>query len=354
MGINFMDVLKEKREIVWIEIQKYLSMKTEESYPNDLIRKYKGLDELHWKMILEYPERRGKYIRPTLTLLSCEAMGGDPATAVRTAAAMQTSEDWILIHDDWQDGSEERRNKPCLHRIYSAELAVNAGDTLHIIMWKMLEENVKVLGPEKAMEVIDEFYKMLMRTTLGQTAEIKWTQDNKMDMTDDDVYFILDGKTVYYTIAGPLRLGAIIAGADKRQLDEIFNFGVPLGRAFQIRDDLLNLIGDREKYGKEIGGDVLEGKRTLMLIHLLRSASAEDKKKAIEILKKPRDKKTVKDVTFVIDAMNKYGSIEYGKKKADEFTKQALNAFDKITFYKPGKARDQLRAGIKFMATREA
>jgi geranylgeranyl diphosphate synthase type II len=204
------------------------------------------------------------------------------------------------------------------------------------------------------MEIIDEFYKMLMRTTLGQTVEIKWTQDNKMDMTDDDLYFILDGKTVYYTIAGPLRLGAIVAGASKGQLDEIFNFGVPLGRAFQIRDDLLNLIGDREKYGKEIGGDILEGKRTIMLIHLLRSVNAVDKKRINGILEKPRDGKTVEDVTFVIDAMNKYGSIEYGKRKADEFTKQALDAFDKIAFYKPGKARDQLRAGIKFMATREA
>jgi geranylgeranyl diphosphate synthase type II len=220
-------------------------------------------------------------------------------------------------------------------------------------MWKMLRDNETVLGPQKTFEVMDEFYKLLMRTTFGQTAEISWIEQNRLDMTDDDVYFIFDGKTVYYTIAGPLRLGALIAGANKQQLEEIFKLGVPLGRAFQTRDDLLNLVGDREKYGKEIGGDILEGKRTLMLVHLIRTAKDDDKRRLMEILQKPREKKTTEDVGFVIDLMHKYDSIEYGKKKAEELTNQALAAFDKMSFFKPGKARDQLRAGIQFMLTRE-
>jgi len=353
MDIDFKSVLMEKREIVWKEIEKYLPGKTDVSYPNDALEKYREVDKFHWQLVSEYPQRKGKYVRPTLVLLSCEAIGGDPVKAIKTAAAMQTSEDWILVHDDFEDGSEERRNKPCLHRMYTPELAVNAADSLHIIMWKMLRDNEKVLGPQKTYEIMDEFYKMLMRTTLGQTAEIKWTQENRMDMTDDDVIFILDGKTSYYTIAGPLRLGAIVAGATQDQLTEIFKLGVPLGRAFQIRDDLLNLVGEREKYGKEIGGDILEGKRTLMLVHLLRTAQGEDKEKMLEILKKPRDEKTAEDVGFAIDLMNKYGSIEYGKKMAEKFTNEALDAFEKMSFYKPGKARDQLKAGITFMLTRE-
>jgi geranylgeranyl diphosphate synthase type II len=353
MDIDFLSVLKEKREIVWNEINKYLSVRIEKSYPNDIVSKYSDAEDLHWKLVREYPERRGKYVRPTLTLLACEAMGGDPQKAIKTAAAMQTSEDWILNHDDFEDDSEERRGKPCLHRMYSPELAVNAGDSLHIIMWKMLRDNEEILGPRKAFEVMDEFYKMLMRTTLGQTTEISWIQQNKLVTADDDVYFIFDGKTVYYTIAGPMRLGAIVAGATKEQLDEIFKVGVPLGRAFQTRDDLLNLVGDREKYGKEIGGDILEGKRTLMLVHLVRTAEEVDRKRVIDILKKPRKEKGAEDIAFVIDLMNKYGSIEYGKKKAEEFTNQALSAFDGLTFFKPGKARDELRAGIKFMLTRE-
>jgi geranylgeranyl diphosphate synthase type II len=353
MAINFVDVLKEKRDQVWKEIETYLPGRSDTAYQNDLLERYRDLDKFHWQLIKEYPERKGKYVRPALVLLSCEAMGGNPEKAMKTAAAMQTSEDWILIHDDWEDGSEERRNKPCLHRMYTPELAINAGDTLHVIMWKILEDNNKLVGPQKTFEIIDEFYKMLMRTTLGQTVEIKWTQDNRMDMSDDDVYFILDGKTVYYTIAGPLRLGAIVAGATKQQLDEIFRLGVPLGRAFQIRDDLLNLIGDREKYGKEIGGDILEGKRTVMLVHLLRTSDAADKKRVMDVLNKPRVEKGAEEVGLVIDLMNKYGSIDYGKKKAEEFAGQALAVFDKMNFYKPGTARDALREGIKFMVTRE-
>ena len=118
MDIDFVSVLKEKREIVWSEINKYLSVGIEKSYPNDIISKYENVEDLHWKLIREYPERRGKYVRPTLTLLACEAMGGDPQKAIKTAAAMQTSEDWILNHDDFEDDSEERRGKPCRSNFY--------------------------------------------------------------------------------------------------------------------------------------------------------------------------------------------------------------------------------------------
>jgi len=302
-----------------------------------------------------YLDGRKRKIRldTTLVLLMAEAMGIDPKKALKTAAAMQTSEDWILIHDDLEDDSEERRGKPALHKIYYPELAINAGDSLHIIMWKILMDNEKILGPQKTFEVMEEFYKMLLRATIGQTIEIKWTEENKMDFTDDDYLFIVDGKTVYYTIAGPMRLGAIVAGATKDQLDQIFTVGTPLGRCFQIKDDLLNLVGDRKKYGKEIGGDILEGKRTLMLGHLLRNANQEDRKRVEEILNRPREKKTQEEAFEVIDLMKKYGSIEYGKKIAEKFANEALDKFEKLDFLKENEAKEQLRKGIDFMLNRD-
>jgi geranylgeranyl diphosphate synthase type II len=354
MAVNFIEELKKRREIVWKEIQKYVIGETEDSYPNDIIKNYRDIDKFHWDMIAEYPKRRGKYIRPGLLLLACEAMGGDVRKAIKTAAAMQLSEDWILVHDDVEDGSMERRGRPTFHIMYSPALAINIGDALHMIMWKVLIDNELVLGERKAHAVFDEFYKMLMRAAAGQTAEIKWTEENKINLKYEDIYFLLDGKTTYYTIAGPLRLGAIIAGATKEQLKQIFQLGLPLGRAFQIRDDLLNVVGDRKKYGKEIGGDIIEGKRTVMIIHLLKNANKTDKKKVIKIMNKSREKKTLKDVALVIDMMHKYGSIKFAQKKADEFTEQALAAFKKMKFFKPGKARDTLEAAVRFMAMREA
>ena len=93
--------------------------------------RYKSLFDEHWEVITDYPSRRGKYLRPALVMLMAEAMSGSSEKAVYTATAMQMSEDWILIHDDWEDGSLERRGKPALHRLVSSEISVNAGDTLH-------------------------------------------------------------------------------------------------------------------------------------------------------------------------------------------------------------------------------
>src|SRR3989344_3960571 len=124
MWQDFTSVLKEKKPAVYETILRYL--------PNP----EKTWVEEHWKAVRDYPDRQGKYIRPTLVLLMCEMLGGDSEKALLTAAAMQTSEDWILNHDDIQDKSEERRGKPTLHRIYGLNIALNAGDASHMIMWK--------------------------------------------------------------------------------------------------------------------------------------------------------------------------------------------------------------------------
>ena len=103
--------------------------------------------------------------------MSCEAFGGDVSKAVRTAAAMQMSEDWLLVHDDFEDNSEERRGKPALHKIYGNELAINAGDYLHFLMWKILMDNAKVLGNEVSFRVLKEFERFMDITITGQHLE---------------------------------------------------------------------------------------------------------------------------------------------------------------------------------------
>ena len=174
---------------------------------------YNTLLAQHWDIVRDYPHRQGKYLRPGLVLLMAESLGVETEKALYTAAAMQTSEDWILIHDDLVDGSLERRGKAALHRIYGPEIAVNAGDTLHECMHRILNKNYQTLDTPLANRVSAEFFRMLSRTTFGQYAEIKWTLEDRQDMSQEDVLFTIGGKTVYYTIAGPLRLGAILAGA---------------------------------------------------------------------------------------------------------------------------------------------
>lgn len=339
MDIDFTKVLAEKKDITYNEIFKYLPDKE----PKE-----------HYQSVREYPSRKGKALRPTLLLLSCEAFGGDPSKAVKTAAAMQTSEDWILIHDDIEDHSDERRGKPALHKMYGEEIAINTGDALHMVQWKILSDNIGFLDNRIVRKLFDKMFEVLMVTAEGQYLEIKTMRDSPMEMSDELFYKIADGKSAWYSIVGPIQLGAIIAGASDEDLAKIAEFGVPAGRAFQIQDDVLNLIGDVKKYGKEIGGDILEGKRTLVFAHLMRNCIPQEKAKVAEIYLKKREEKTEEDKEYVLSLMHKYGSIEYARQKARDFAKNALDSFKKNFSNLPGKkAAAELAAGIEFIVTRD-
>ncbi len=262
--------LERTRQLVWPEIKKYLR---DPSYPTQfrIPDKYKKDINLYWKINRIYPERKGKYLRPTLVLLTAQALGAKRQKAFKVAAAMQLSEEWILIHDDIEDGSAVRRGKPALHKIYGHELAINAGDSLHIIMWKIIND-------QNSKAISEEFYKMLLRTALGQGVEQIWTNKKAKKVSQDEYFFIADSKSAYYSMAGPMRLGAILAGATHNQLNKITDFGLYLGRCFQLIDDILDI----EQDGKE-------GKMTLANtrgVPYARKLANDAKTKALEIFDK--------------------------------------------------------------------
>ena len=334
--VNFKEVLSKYKPIIWEEVQKYLLKEGPFKFP---------------ELVNEYPKRQGKYGRGTLVLLSCKAFGGDYIKAVRTAAAMQMSEDWLLIHDDWQDDSDERRNRPALHKIYGDYFAVNAGDMLHILMWKALIENRDVLDDETTQKVLKEFLRFLQITAIGQHIELSLIYDKPIEELEysdyDDVVY---GKTCEYTIAGPLRLGAIIAGQGEDVLEKIRDVGISLGKGFQIRDDLLNIIGEGSVYGKEIGGDIYEGKRTLMVIHLIKNTEGEERRKVIEIMKKKRENKTPEEVKYVIDLMKEKGSIEFAENKAKKHAEAAKTKFN--NYFPNISHKEELESAIDFFAVK--
>jgi len=352
--MNFKRVLEIKKALVWPEIKNYLDRLLGFETCCQIPKKYQSIAQFHQKMVSEYPERQGKYLRPTLVLLAASAMGFSEKKAIKTAAAMQISEDWILNHDDIEDGSLERRGKPALHRIYGENLAINAGDSLHDVMWKVLIDNHRTVGSKTALAIMNEFYQLLTRTGVGQTVEIKWTEENRGDLSDEDILFILESKTAYYTIAGPMRLGAILAGASKKQLDLLYEFGRPMGRCFQIVDDLLDLPSDFEGLKKQQGNDIYEGKRTIMLLHLFRTLKGKEKKKLKAIMEKKREEKTKAEVDWVIRMMRKCGSLDYGRALAKKFTTQAKQIFDqKLDFLNHQPARNQLKSGVDFILNRK-
>ena len=286
------DTLEETKKIVWPEIKKYLK---DPIYPKQFLvpNKFKKDSKSFWDINNVYPQRFGKYLRPTLVLLTANALGVNKKIVIKTAAAMQLSEEWILIHDDIEDNSLLRRGERTLHKIYGTELAINAGDSLQIIMWK-------VVSDIKSKEISDEFYKMLLRTTLGQGVEQEWT-NSKVNLTDDKYFFVADSKSAYYSIAGPIRLGAILAGVNNEKLDKLTEFGLYLGRCFQLIDDIL-----------DYEDDLKEGKKTLANtkgIDYTKKLAQKMKKKAKTIFEKdlkflknePARTKFVELIDFILD-----------------------------------------------------
>jgi geranylgeranyl diphosphate synthase type II len=351
---DFVNLLKEYRSLVWPEIDKRLSTTIDFEKYCQVKEKYQHLLDFHLEMLSVYPQRMGKYFRPSMVMLTGEAMGAPREKLLLTAAAQQLSEEWILIHDDVEDDSEQRRGDSALHHLYTKELAINAGDIVHVLMWKLLQDNRQLIGDELTFSIMDEFTKMLNRTVFGQTVEIKWTQENAQNLTDEDILLILEGKTGYYTVAGPMREGAIIAGATPDQLEKIYHFGKLTGYCFQIKDDLLDLTSDFCGLKKQTGNDIFEGKRTIMLAHLMRTISGDDKRQLSVILDKTRFQKTQSEVDWIISKMNTLGSIDYADKLMRSFALQAQEYFhQELGFLSHQPARDYIEYLPEFLVNRD-
>ncbi len=324
------EVMENYKKIISSSVSKYIApipLHSVSSIENDDILKF------FWEQIADYPNRGGKYVRSILICLTCEALGGSLDQALPTAAAMELSQNWILIHDDIEDSSSMRRGKKAHHLIYGTNQSINAGDALHMIMWKALNENLGLMDLAKANAIFDEFYMMLMRTCVGQTAEMDWRES--YTLTENEVNYILDGKTGYYTIAGPIRLGAMLAGkkldTDTELFSTIDEFGLNLGRAFQIIDDVLDLVSDFSGL-KEKGNDIQEGKRSLLFIRLQNTLSGEELASFKAIMDKAIGDKSKDEINYVISLMEKYNIIENAKQEAMDFASKSKVVLEKLPF----------------------
>jgi geranylgeranyl diphosphate synthase type II len=280
---------------------------------------------LAYELLSDYPTRPAKGIRPAFCLAAAAAVGGDYRNAVNTGAAIELLHNAFLIKDDVVDQSLYRRGELTLNRKYGLALAANAGDALKILSMSPLIDNLSVIGVRKSLQVILEIQNMANRSVAGQITELTYVKTNRTDLKPQDYFDLCENKTCWYTTIAPCRTGVIIGSdnATTEQLETITRFALNLGLAFQITDDTLNLSASEKLYGKEINGDIMEGKRTLILIHVLNSCSPEELRRMRRILKKPRDAKSGGDVEFVRSLMEKYSSLENAKRVAKQLAKTA-------------------------------
>jgi len=302
-------------------------------------RNIEGAYQPLYDMLSDYPFRKGKGLRPTLCISTARGIGGMGHAALISSTALELYHNAFLIHDDVEDGSENRRGKETLHQLIGIPRAVNIGDATNVLAVSLLLENLNEIGIAKSLQIIHEIEEMARQSVEGQSMELDWVANHQFDLSDQDYFVMCTKKTCWYTFITPCRIGYIVGSEFWKDmdmtahLDQLTTFGMYLGIAFQIQDDLLNLIGSEQKYGKEIAGDIFEGKRTIMLNHVINHAG-ENQDRIKDIIRLDRKDKTQEDVDFILSEMHRCGSIKYGQKIAAKTAAKAKKLLHEMSFFK--------------------
>ena len=287
----------------------------------------------------DYPERGGRSLRSSLCIAVARAFGASIDDALNSAVALELFHNAFLVHDDVEDDSEERRGRPTLHVLHGVPIAINVGDALAVLSLRPLLDNRNTLGLRMTTCILEEAERMARETIEGQAIELGWRRSNEVDLGEDDYLRMVLKKTCWYTTIFPHRVGALIGTRSSLDPDEFLHFAFFVGAAFQIQDDVLNLIGNAKRYGKELDGDLWEGKRTLMLIHLLNQLERPERERLQAFLGQARETKQPKDVRWIRDLMDRHGSIEYSREVAHGLAGAATREFER-TFAGLPETRD--------------
>jgi geranylgeranyl diphosphate synthase type II len=284
-----------------------------------------------YDLVADYPMRPGKGIRPALCLATCRVHGGQTEDALGAAAAIELLHNAFLVHDDICDGAFLRRGGATLHVRHGVPLALNAGDALAWLAMGPLLDNVATLGRRLALDVLAEFHHLTQRTIEGQAVELGWRDRDFADLDFDTYLRLVLDKTCWYSAIHPCRVGALIGSRGRADLDAISRFGFFLGAVLQVRDDVENVTDHAGTYGKDFGSDIVEGKPTLVLIHLLRTAPPDALDEVVGLLGPDQDGGGVERterIERVVTLMERFGSIDYACAFADGLAGAALAEFD--------------------------
>ncbi len=211
----------------------------------------------------------GKRLRPVLLLLCCEAFGGDSQEALPAAAAVEMFHNFTLLHDDIMDNAAVRRGKPSVQARWGENVAILSGDTMMIYSYRLLSQ-----VPEKKLSrVMEIFTSMALQVCEGQQYDMDFEEQQKVSVPE---YMQMIELKTAALLAGSAMIGAVLGDASVEDCRKIYRFAQELGLAFQLQDDLLDSYGD-ERLGKKIGGDILEGKKTCLMLNAMSHATEQDR-----------------------------------------------------------------------------
>lgn len=278
------------------------------------------LNRYLYQPLARFTASGGKRTRPALALLGCEAVGADPEAALSTAAAIEYFQSAALIHDDIADKSELRRGEPCTYVTEGTGVAINIGDLGLVNVLALVLRDQKLPAAIRA-DVAERLVQMEERTLEGQALDLGWVRDGRWDISVEDYLYMASHKTAYYSAAVPLVTGALCGGGAPDQLRALDEFGMRAGLAFQLQDDLLNLVGDAEAQGKDFRSDITEGKRTLLVVWALAHLGDLQRDELLHILgRETTDAGALARAVELIDAS---GAVDYVRGYARELVADA-------------------------------
>lgn len=216
----------------------------------------------------------GKRIRPALTLMACDLYATEIEQAVRPALGLEVFHNFTLLHDDLMDEADMRRNKPTVHKVWNANTAILSGDAMLIEAYRLIGET----QPELLKPIFDLFTRTALEICGGQQYDMEF--ESRMDVKEEEYMEMIRLKTAVL-LACALKMGALLGGAPLADAEHLYDFGIHIGLAFQLQDDLLDVYGDPKTFGKNIGGDILCNKKTFLLINALRLADPEQKQELL-------------------------------------------------------------------------
>ena len=264
----------------------------------------------------------GKRMRPALLLMAFELFGGDIEKAIPPALAIEVFHNFTLMHDDIMDNAPLRRGRTTVHERWNTNVAILSGDVMLIEGYKLMMQVENRL----LRQILDIFNNTAVGVCEGQQFDMEFEQRNNVSI---DEYITMIRLKTAVVLGGALKIGALIGGADQKDAELLCNFGENLGIAFQLQDDILDVYGDPEKFGKQVGGDIISNKKTYLLIKALELAKD---KAAIELNYLLGDKQidNTEKVKSVTDIYNALDVRQYAETEMQQYADKAFKALDAI------------------------
>lgn len=317
-----------------LEYQQVLQKKIDElSFPEEPKNLY---DPLRYFLNLG-----GKRTRPTLTLMGCSLFGEPGLKAINAAVAVELFHNFTLIHDDIMDDAPLRRGKNTVHEKWNNNIGILSGDVLFVEAYKQLARHEVGVLPE----LLSVFSRTAKEVCEGQQMDMDFESRN--DVSIDEYIEMIRLKTSVL-LGAALEMGAVIAKADSKDVAKIYEFGMNVGLAFQLQDDILDLYADPEKFGKQVGGDILSNKKTYLLIKAQELANDDQRKQLNDILDNQTGEIKVNNSRALFDEL---GVKQSAQKRMDAYYLKAKENMNQISV--PDECKSELLGVAEALMNRE-